>query len=110
MQFVHHRSAAILMKPQPLPRCQAALTRFGIVEIHLTQHLQHIAAFIGEVLRHIHELSTAPALLHLPGMGSLRVYAPGNASAALHYTAQRKGTAFVAITFPAATAEHPSIE
>ncbi len=51
-----------------------------------------------------------PALLHLPGMGSLRIYAPGNASAALHYTAQRKGTAFVAITFPAATAEHPSIE
>jgi len=51
-----------------------------------------------------------PALLHLPGMGSLRVYASGTSSAALHYAAQRKGTAFVAITFPAATAEHPSIE
>src|ERR1035437_1402177 len=45
--------AAILMEPQPLLRCQAELTRFGIVEIHLTQHLQHIATFIGEVLRHI---------------------------------------------------------
>jgi Bacterial alpha-L-rhamnosidase 6 hairpin glycosidase domain len=50
-----------------------------------------------------------PALLHLPGMGSLRVYVPGSASAALHYAAQRKGTAFVVIAFPAATAEHPSI-
>ncbi len=51
-----------------------------------------------------------PALLHLPGMGSLRVYATGSPSAALHYSAARKGTAFVAIAFPAATAEHPSIE
>jgi alpha-L-rhamnosidase-like protein len=51
-----------------------------------------------------------PALLHLPGMGSLRVYAQGNAFTALHYTAQRKDPAFVAITFPAATVEHPSIE
>jgi hypothetical protein len=51
-----------------------------------------------------------PALLHLPGMGSLRVHATGSASAALHYAAQRTGTAFVAITFPTATADHPSIE
>ena len=51
-----------------------------------------------------------PAVLHLPGMGSLRVYAKGNDAAALHYDARRTGTAFVAVTFPAATSEHKSIE
>jgi hypothetical protein len=35
MQFVHHRPAALLMKPQPFLRRQAAFTRFGIVNIHL---------------------------------------------------------------------------
>ena len=39
-----------------VPPASAVLTRFGIVEIDLTQHLQHITTFIGEVLRHFHEL------------------------------------------------------
>lgn len=51
-----------------------------------------------------------PAVLHLPGMGSLRIYAKGNGSAALHYDARRSGTAFVAVTFPAATSEHKILE
>jgi len=44
------------MELQPFFRRQTALTRFGIVTVHLTQHFQYVAAFIGEVLRHIHEL------------------------------------------------------
>ena len=44
------------MKPQPLVRRQAAFTRFGIVAVHLAEHLQHVAAFAGEVLRHIYKL------------------------------------------------------
>jgi hypothetical protein len=68
------------VEPQPLVRRQAALPRFGIVEIHLRaeegsrdaaaartaeascglpQQLQYITTFIGEALRHIHELSTS---------------------------------------------------
>jgi hypothetical protein len=39
VQFVHQRPAAFLMKPQPLVGRQAALTCFGIVTIHLAQHL-----------------------------------------------------------------------
>jgi hypothetical protein len=44
------------MKPQPLILRQTALARFGIVAIHLAQHLQHVSAFDGEVLRYVHEL------------------------------------------------------
>ena len=44
---------------QALVRRQATLTHFGIVEIHLTQHLLQIATFVGEVLSYIHELSTS---------------------------------------------------
>jgi hypothetical protein len=51
-----------------------------------------------------------PAVLHLPGMGSLRIYVRGNGSAALHYDARRSGAAFVAVTFPAATFEHKTLE
>jgi len=53
---------------------------------------------------------TLPALLHLPGMGSLRITAAGAAKSALHYDARRSGTPFVAVAFPAATADHKSIE
>src|ERR1035437_1094520 len=77
MQLVHHRPAAFLMEPQPLLRCQAELTRFGIVEIHLTQHLQHIATFIGEVLRHIHELPSTMRGIQSSGYRALsgaRIY------------------------------------
>ena len=51
-----------------------------------------------------------PAVLHLPGQGSMRIYAKGNDSAALHYDARRAPTGFVKIVFPAATAEHKEIE
>jgi len=51
-----------------------------------------------------------PALLHLPGMGSLRASATGNRTAALHYDARRNPARFVAVAFPAATAQTPQIE
>jgi hypothetical protein len=56
-----------------------------------------------------------PALLHLPGMGSLRVYARqggsnGTTSAGLGYVAHRNQSNYVAITFPAATAAQRWIE
>jgi hypothetical protein len=51
-----------------------------------------------------------PALLHLPGMGSLRVYATGSSAAALHYDARRNPARFVTVAFPAATAQNPKIE
>jgi hypothetical protein len=34
--WFHHRSAAILMEPEPLIRRQAAFTPFGIMAMHLT--------------------------------------------------------------------------
>ena len=51
-----------------------------------------------------------PAVLHLPGMGSLRVFAKGNATAALEYDARRAPNVFVKVGFPAATAAHPLLE
>jgi hypothetical protein len=51
-----------------------------------------------------------PAVLHLPGMGSLRIYAEGSGSAALRYTAHRRPDLFVEVTFPAATAENTVVE
>jgi hypothetical protein len=52
-----------------------------------------------------------PAVLHLPGMGSLRIYAKGSASAVLRYDAARSETLrFVDVTFPAATAERTLLE
>jgi hypothetical protein len=51
-----------------------------------------------------------PAVLHLPGMGSLRIYAKGAGSAALRYVAHQHPTRFVAVAFPAATAQHRLIE
>src|ERR1039457_1353256 len=35
------------------------LSRLGIVPIHLSQHLQHVAAFVREVLCYFHELSSS---------------------------------------------------
>jgi len=63
-----------------------------------------------------------PAVLHLPGMGSLRVYALGGAAPVLHYVAHRDtanfvpagspatSKDFVSVTFPAATAENKQID
>ena len=51
-----------------------------------------------------------PAVLHLPGMGSLRIYAKGSSTEALRYQAHRRPDLFVAVTFPAATAEHTLVE
>jgi hypothetical protein len=51
-----------------------------------------------------------PAVLHLPGMGSLRIYSQGNDAAVLHYDARRNPAAFVTVVFPAATAEHKTVE
>ena len=56
VQHIHHRLAAFLMKSQPRVLSQTELARFGIVAIHLAQHLQHVAAFAGEVIRYVHEL------------------------------------------------------
>jgi hypothetical protein len=49
-----------------------------------------------------------PALMHLPGQGSLRITATGAKDAALAYTAKRRGD--VTVVFPAATAATPRIE
>ncbi|MGD0730349.1 MAG: hypothetical protein ABR956_03740 [Terracidiphilus sp.] len=51
-----------------------------------------------------------PALMHLPGMGSLRIYSSGGSSAVLHYDALRRPELYVKVTFPAATAEQKKIE
>jgi len=49
-----------------------------------------------------------PAVLHLPGMGSLRIKA--NGAAALHYDARRNTVPFVSVSFPAATEQHKLME
>jgi hypothetical protein len=49
-----------------------------------------------------------PALMHLPGQGSLRITAAGPRNAALRYTSKRGGD--VTVTFPPATATTPQIE
>jgi Bacterial alpha-L-rhamnosidase 6 hairpin glycosidase domain len=49
-----------------------------------------------------------PALMHLPGQGSLRITAAGLKDVALGYTAARRGD--VTVTFPSATAATPRIE
>ena len=49
-----------------------------------------------------------PAVLHLPGQGSLRVTATGAKNLALGYTAKVRGD--VTVVFPAATATTPRIE
>ena len=51
-----------------------------------------------------------PAVLHLPGMGSMRIHVKGNDSAVLRYDARRAPIAFVVVTFPAATEKHPVVE
>jgi hypothetical protein len=51
-----------------------------------------------------------PAVLHLPGMGSLRIHLEGSGFGSLHYAAHRRPDLFVAVTFPAATAEHKLLE
>ena len=63
-----------------------------------------------------------PAVLHLPGMGSLRIYVSGNDTAALGYVAHRNTNGmtpldmvhpfpdYVSVTFPAASAEHRKVE
>jgi hypothetical protein len=51
-----------------------------------------------------------PAVLHLPGMGSMRISVSGNNSAMLHYDARRAPEQFVKVVFPAATAQHSTVE
>ena len=63
-----------------------------------------------------------PAVLHLPGMGSLRVYATGSQDPVLHYVAHRNTNGmtpldltkpledYVSVTFPAASAGHRQVE
>jgi Bacterial alpha-L-rhamnosidase 6 hairpin glycosidase domain len=51
-----------------------------------------------------------PAILHLPGMGSMRITVSGNEAAVVHYDARRAPEQFVKVVFPAATAQHPSVE
>src|SRR4029077_16224842 len=59
MELLHHRAAALLMKLQALFRLQTTLSRFGLVTIHLAQHLQYISTLIGKVPRYFHELSSS---------------------------------------------------
>jgi hypothetical protein len=47
------------MKLQPLRAGQTTLTGFGIVAIHMAQHLQYVGALVGEVCRHLHELPSS---------------------------------------------------
>ena len=54
--MIHYRRASFLVKPQPLIRRQATIASFGIMAVHLAEHLQHIAAFAREVLHHIDKL------------------------------------------------------
>jgi hypothetical protein len=59
VQLVHYRRAAFLVKPQPLIRRQAPILCIGIVAIHHVEHLQQVAAFAREVLRHVYKLSSS---------------------------------------------------
>ena len=86
--------------------------RFDPIIVHATL-LGHVTA-AGDI-----EL---PAVLHLPGMGSMRIYGVGSEPTALHYHAHRNTEAFVSnanpstrkdfvtVTFPAATAANKTIE
>jgi Bacterial alpha-L-rhamnosidase 6 hairpin glycosidase domain len=49
-----------------------------------------------------------PALMHLPGQGSLRITVTGATEATLRYTSVRKGD--VTVAFPAATEANPKVE
>jgi hypothetical protein len=49
-----------------------------------------------------------PAVMHLPGQGSLRISATGMKAATLGYAAKRRGD--VLVTFPPATAAAPRVE
>src|SRR5215472_13223807 len=56
MQFLHNRSAVLLMKTQPLRRCQAPLTNHSLMAVHLAECFQHTAALVGEASGHVYEL------------------------------------------------------
>jgi len=99
-----------LFRPNGAPR---DLTwRFDPIVGHATL-LGHVTA-AGDI--------KLPAVLHLPGMGSMRIYGVGSEPTVLHYHAHRNTEAFVAnanpsmrkdfvtVTFPAATAANKMIE
>ena len=99
-----------LFRPNGAPR---DLTwRFDPIVVHATL-LGHVTA-AGDI--------KLPAVLHLPGMGSMRIYGVGSEPTVLHYHAHRNTEAFVAnanpsmrkdfvtVTFPAATAANKTIE
>ena len=84
----------------PRSSAQDLVLRFDPDVTHATL-LGHVTA-AGDI--------ALPALLHLSGMGSLRVSAMGNSTAALHYDARRNPARFVTVAFPAATVQTPQIE
>jgi hypothetical protein len=47
------------MEAQPICRRQFLLARCRIIVIDLTQHLQHVTAFVGKVWRDVYKLSSA---------------------------------------------------
>jgi hypothetical protein len=51
-----------------------------------------------------------PAILHLPGQGTLRITAPGDEKAALGYDAVRTGGDYIKVIFPAADQNRPRVE
>src|SRR5215831_12948571 len=57
MQLVHYWPTVLLMKPQSLIGGQSTLTCFSVVTVYLAQHVQDIAALVGEVGCHLHELA-----------------------------------------------------
>ena len=63
------------MKSWPLVRRQAALTCFGIVAMHLAQHLLCVTAFVGEALCDHRKLS-ASVPRQLARLISVRLNAP----------------------------------
>lgn len=90
LTFVSQWSAAGAPEPLPLKfdtsRCHA--TVLGILNDDGTMRL--------------------PALIHLPGQGSLQVTVTGATNATLDYTSRRGGD--VTVVFPAATAANPHIQ
>src|SRR3954462_1296211 len=59
MQFLHDRSAVLLMKGQSLRGREPTLTSLRVVTIHATELLQHMPALSGEVRQNIDELPSA---------------------------------------------------
>ena len=59
LQLTHQPAALLLMEPQTLLRREIPLLGHGFVFVYPLQGLQHEAAFVWEVLRHLDELAPA---------------------------------------------------